>query len=83
VDGPSGLLFAGLSVLEQNVDLIAEVPDGRLLLIETKAHSQVTEAAARAEVERAAPRNETLDELIDRYPLRAEWRSEPGWSDAG
>ncbi len=68
--------------LKQNLDLIAVMPDGRLLLIDTKAYSQTDEAAARAEVERAALRNEELDELIDRYPVPAEWGSEPGWSDA-
>jgi len=44
--------------------------------------NQADEAAARAELERTALRNEELDELIDRYPVPAEWCNDPGWSDA-
>ncbi len=62
--------------------MIALTPDGRLLFIETKAGSQADDAAARAKVEGTALRNEELDELIDRYPVPAEWGNEPGWSDA-
>ena len=36
---------------------------------------------SRAEVERTALLNEELDELIDRYPVPADWGEEPGWSD--
>src|SRR5438034_7300823 len=63
--------------LKQNLDRIAVMPDGRLLLIETRARNQAEEAAARAEVERTALRNDDLDELIDRYPVPAELRNEP------
>ena len=38
--------------LKQNLDMIAVMPDGGLLLIEAKGSSQTDEAAARAEVER-------------------------------
>ena len=68
--------------LKRNLDLIAVTPDGRLLLFECKAHNQPDEAAGRAEVERTALRNEEIDELIERYPVPAEWGNEPGWSDA-
>jgi hypothetical protein len=68
--------------LKQNLDMIAVQPDGGLLLIQAKAGNQVDEATARAEVERTALRNEELDELIDRYPVPAEWGNEPGWLDA-
>jgi hypothetical protein len=68
--------------LKRNLDMIAVMPDGRLLLIQAKARNQADEAAARAEVERVALRNEELDELIDRYPVPAEWGNEPGWADA-
>jgi hypothetical protein len=68
--------------LKQNLDMIVVMPDGGLSLIEAKASSQTDEAAARAEVERAALRHNELDGLIDRYPVPAEWGSEPGWSDA-
>ena len=67
--------------LERSINMIAVMPDGRLLLIETQARNQAEEAAARAEVERTALRNEDLDELIDRYPIPAEWGNESGWSD--
>ena len=65
--------------LKRNPDMIAVMPDGRLLLIQATARNQADEAAARAEVERTALRNEELDELIDRYPVPAEWGNEPGW----
>ncbi|MFI5457937.1 MAG: hypothetical protein ACHRXM_21060 [Isosphaerales bacterium] len=68
--------------LKRNLDMIAVMPDGRLWLIQAKARNQAEETAARAEVERTALRNEELDELIDRYPVPAEWGNEPGWSDA-
>jgi hypothetical protein len=58
--------------LKRNLDFIAVMPDGRLLLAEAKL---------RTEVERTALRNEELDRLIDRYPVPAEWGDEPGWSD--
>ena len=68
--------------LKRNLDMIVVMPDGRLLLIEAKGRNQADEAAVRAEVERTALRNEELDELIDRYPVPAEWGNDPGWSDA-
>jgi hypothetical protein len=68
--------------LKQNLDMIAVLPDGGLLLTQAKVPSEADEAIARAEVERTALRNEELDELIDRYPVPAEWGNEPGWSDA-
>jgi hypothetical protein len=68
--------------LKRSLDMIAVMPDGRLLLIQGKAPNQADEATARAEVERTALRNEELDALIDRYPVPAEWGNEPGWSDA-
>ena len=68
--------------LKRNLDMIVVMPDGRLLLIQAKVRNQADEAAVRAEVERTALRNEELDELIDRYPVPAEWGNEPGWSDA-
>jgi hypothetical protein len=67
--------------LKRNLDMIAVMPDGNLFLFETKAHDDIHEADARAEVERTALRNESLDALIDRYPVPAEWGNEPGWSD--
>jgi hypothetical protein len=67
--------------LKRNLDMIAVMPDGRLLLIEAKAGNRADDAAGRAEVERTALRNEDLDKLIDRYPVPAEWGNEPGWSD--
>jgi hypothetical protein len=75
-------LSALVEELKQNLDMIAVQPDGGLLLIQAKAGNQVDEAAARGEIERMALRNEELDELIDRYPVPAEWGNEPGWSDA-
>src|SRR5690348_453723 len=63
--------------LKRNLDLIAVMPDGRLLLGEAKWGTVTDEA--RAEVERTALRNEELDELIDQYPVPAEWGNEPGW----
>ena len=68
--------------LKRNLDMIVVMPDGRLLLIQAKVRNQADEAAVRAEVERTALRNEELDELIDRYPVPAEWGNDPGWSDA-
>ncbi len=68
--------------LKQNLDMITVMPDGRLSLIQDKAFDEADESAARAEVERKALRNEQLDELIDRYPVPAEWGNEPGWSVA-
>jgi len=65
--------------LKRNLDLIAVMPDGRIWLIQAKAYNPTDEAAARAEVERTALRNEELDELVDRYPVPAEWGNEPGW----
>ncbi len=68
--------------LKRNLDMIAVMPDGRLFLFEAKALDETDEAATRAEIERTALRNESLDALIDRYPVPAEWGNEPGWSDA-
>jgi hypothetical protein len=68
--------------LKRNLDMIVVMPDGRLLLVEAKVRNQADEAAVRAEVERTALRNEELDELINRYPVPAEWGNDPGWSDA-
>jgi hypothetical protein len=65
--------------LKRNLDMIAVMPDGRLWLAEAKAGTDADEA--RTEVERTALRNEELDQLIDRYPVPAEWGDEPGWSD--
>src|ERR1022692_1390964 len=67
--------------LKRNLDLIGVVPDGRLLLFQAKVGNQADEAALRAEIERKALRNEELDELIDRYPVPAEWGNDPGWSE--
>ncbi len=68
--------------LKRNLDVIAVMPDGRLLVVQAKVGDEADEAAVRAEIERTALRNEELDELIDRYPVPAEWGTEPGWSDA-
>jgi hypothetical protein len=68
--------------LKRNLDLIHVMPDGRFLLFQGKVGNQADEAAVRAEIERKALRNEELDELIDRYPVPAEWGNDPGWSDA-
>jgi hypothetical protein len=68
--------------LKRLLDVIAVMPDGRLLVVEVKVGHQADEAAARAEIERTALRNEELDDLIDRYPVPAEWGNDPGWSDA-
>jgi hypothetical protein len=68
--------------LKRNLDMIVVMPDGRLVLAEAKVGHQGDQATAGAEVERTALRNEELDELIDRYPVPAEWGNEPGWSDA-
>jgi hypothetical protein len=68
--------------LKRNLDLIGVMPDGRLLLVQAKVGNQASEAALRAEIERKALRNEELDELIDRYPVPAEWGNDPGWSDS-
>jgi hypothetical protein len=68
--------------LKRNLDMIGVTPDGRLWLFQTKGSNEADEAGARAEIERTALRNEELDELIDRYPVPAEWGSDPGWSDA-
>ena len=68
--------------LKQQLDLIALTPDGRISLGEVNMGNDTDAAAARAGVERTAMRNEELDELIDRYPVPAEWGTEPGWSDA-
>jgi hypothetical protein len=68
--------------LKRNLDLIAVMPDGRLLVGPFKTSRGADEAVARAEVERSAIRNEELDALIDRYPVPVEWGDEPGWSDA-
>jgi hypothetical protein len=68
--------------LKRNLDLIAVMPDGRLLVGPFQTSSGADEAVARAEVERSAIRNEELDALIDRYPVPVEWGDEPGWSDA-
>ncbi len=67
--------------LKRNLDLIAVMPDGRLLVGQVKTSSDTDEAAARTEVERTALSNEELDALIDRYPVPVEWGNEPGWSD--
>jgi len=66
--------------LKRNLDLFAVMPGGRLLLAEATAGTNA--AVARAEIERTALRNEELDDLIDRYPVPAEWGDEPGWSEA-
>ena len=68
--------------LKQNLDMIVAMPHGGFFLIEAKGSSETYDAAARAEVERGALRNEELDELIDRYPAPPAWGSEPGWSEA-
>ena len=68
--------------LKRNLDPIGVMPDGRLLLFQGKVGNQADEAAVRAEIEKKALRNEELDELIDRYPVPAEWGNDPGWSDA-
>ncbi len=68
--------------LKRNLDIVAVMPDGGLLHIEAKARNLADETAARAEVETTALRNEEFDELVDRYPVPAEWGNEPGWSDA-
>ena len=68
--------------LKRSLDVIAVMPDGRLLLFQAKGFNQADEAAARAELERTGIRNEELDELIGRYPVPAEWGNDPGWSDA-
>jgi hypothetical protein len=68
--------------IKRHLNMIAVMPDGRLLLIQAQARNQADEAAARAGVERTALRNEELDKLIDRYPVPAEWGNEPEWSDA-
>jgi hypothetical protein len=75
-------LSALVEELKQNLDRIAVMADGRLLLIEAKARNDSNEAVARAAVERTALCNEELDKLIDRHPVPAEWGSEPGWCDA-
>jgi hypothetical protein len=67
--------------LKRNLDMIAVMLDGRLLLFQTESLSDSDEAAARAAVQRTALSNEELDVLIDRYPVPAEWGNEPGWSD--
>jgi hypothetical protein len=64
--------------LKRNLDTIAVMPGGRLLLIKAKAHNHAYEAVCRTEVEKSALRNEDLDELIDRYPVPAEWGDELG-----
>jgi hypothetical protein len=71
--------------LKGKLDMIAVTPDGRHLFfeVETGRHAEADEdAAARANVEKTALGNAELDELIDRYPVPAEWGDEPGWSDA-
>ena len=68
--------------LKRNLDMLVVTPDGRLLVIEPKEANQADEAVARAEIERKALRNDELDELIDRYPVPAEWGNDPEWSDA-
>src|SRR5262249_6929190 len=68
--------------LKRNLDMLVATADGRLLLFQAKGSNQTDEAAVRAEIERTALRNEEIDELIDRYPVPAEWGNEPGWSDA-
>ena len=69
--------LAGLvEELKRTLDAIGIAPDGRLLL-----QGDPDEATARAEIQRTALRNEELDELIDRYPVPADWGREPGWSD--
>jgi hypothetical protein len=75
-------LSAVVEALKQDLDTIAVMPDGSLLLMGAKARDQPDETAARADVERGALRNVDLDELIKRYPVPAEWGAEPGWSDA-
>ena len=68
--------------LQRNLDMLVLTPDGRNLLFEVKGSNQSDEAAISAEIERTALHNEELDELIDRYPVPAEWGNDPGWSDA-
>jgi hypothetical protein len=68
--------------LKRNLDMIVVAPDGRLLLFEAKGSNEADEAAVRAEIENTALRNEELDELIDRYPVPAQWGNDPGSSDA-
>ncbi len=67
--------------LKRNLDLIAIMPDGRFLLIQSKVQDDLDEAEARSEVERNALHNEELDEFINRFPVPDEWGTEPGWSD--
>ena len=64
--------------LKRNLDLIGVMPDGRLSLFQAKVGNQADDTAVRAEIERTAPRNEELDELIDRYPVPVEWGNDPG-----
>jgi hypothetical protein len=66
--------------LKQVLDSIAVNDDGTLFLAEPEFDFEADDAA-RAEVERTALRNAELDELIERYPVPAEWGEEPGWSD--
>ena len=68
--------------LKRRFDVIAVMPDGHRLVLQAKAGDESDEAAVRAEIKRTALRNKELDELIDRYPVPAEWGNEPGWSDA-
>src|SRR5262249_54254409 len=63
--------------LKRNLDLIAVMPEGRLLRGEAKWGTDIDEA--RAEVERTARRNEEIDKLIAGYPAPAEGGDEPGW----
>jgi hypothetical protein len=67
--------------LKQKLDLIDVTPDGRIGLVDFETTSDADDAAARAEVERTALRNEELDALIKRSPVPAEWGNEPGWTD--
>jgi hypothetical protein len=67
--------------LKQKLDMIVVTDDGKRLLLEFKTSDDTADAADRAQVEKTALRNEDLDELVDRYPVPAEWGDESGWSD--
>ena len=88
VAAPPGLVIEDADLsrlveeLKQKLDQIFVTPDGTLLIVQTKTDVVSHDAAARAEVERTALRNEELDELIERYPVPSDWGKEPGWADA-
>jgi hypothetical protein len=67
--------------LKRRLDSIVVTADGEIVLVHGQMGVDLDDAAARAEVEKTALRNEELDELIDRHPVPAEWGKEPGWTD--